>query len=366
MLLRMFLLLSLSLVAATSCLADARLLVAAGGGDSLLPGPSLPALTLAMADGAEQLALPLALTADGQAVLFPEPTLGRLTDVAELFPERRRVDGDYHLLDFTLAEIRQLRLRRKTTAEGWPLSLAIATLEEALALIHQLEKSLGRQVGIFLELAPPALYRAAGLDLSDSVLATLAKFDHTGRGERLVLACADPDELQRLHRELLPDRQMDLHLLQLLEPSRAQPPSAATSNAAEDWLLSNSGLRLVAAYAWGIATTAEALIATEADGSQRAGSLGSYFAEAKRYRLHRLAILPTADSTAEKDLLALADRLLTESELDGVLTDSWRQLRQHRQRLAEEAGRQGDLPPFFSELQLKRPLAEGEEREREE
>ena len=77
--------------------------------------------------------------------------LDTISDVAKKFPDRKRADGHYYALDFTLAEIKQLqaheRINPKTGKAAFPgrfppgqSSFQIPSLEEELQLIQGLNK----------------------------------------------------------------------------------------------------------------------------------------------------------------------------------------------------------------------------------
>ncbi len=352
--LRIFLFLTLFISLSSPALAADRLVIASAAGP--LPGQSLPALTLAMAKGVTELALRVSTTADSTLLLLSDDDLNLASDAARLFPDRQQDDGTFRANDFSLEEIRQLRLHPESEDDKWPSpSVAIPTLAEALALIRRLEEHLTLPLSIFLEIDASVAQPTAGNGAL--LLDTLAQFGYLDRQSRLLIACSDPDTLQRLHQQLLPERQMDLPLLQLLAGN--PEGDTGTSAAPSSWLFSNSGLRIVAGYAWGIAAPA-ATIAGHDENGQAIGALAGYFAEAKRYGLHRLAQLPAAATMEEEELLKLTNTLFDQLELDGVYTDAYQAISRHRQRLVEEAARQADLPPFFSELELKRPAPKEE------
>jgi glycerophosphoryl diester phosphodiesterase len=106
------------------------------------------------------------MTRDDQLLMFHDLTLDRMTDVAGVFPGRARADGAYYVIDFTLAEVRQLQVS-EARVPGTPLPLypdrfppgkarfAIHTLQEELELIDGLRRSTGRTVGIYAELKAP-------------------------------------------------------------------------------------------------------------------------------------------------------------------------------------------------------------------
>ena len=106
--------------------------------------------------GASLVELPVALTADNQAVVAGHLTLETSTNVAEVFPDRRRGDGSYYLIDFTLDELRRLRLMSQTGKEAATRGDGIATLGEHLTLLRGLDRLLGRATGIVVDPASPS------------------------------------------------------------------------------------------------------------------------------------------------------------------------------------------------------------------
>ena len=60
--------------------------------------------------GADYLEQDLVMTKDDQLVVMHDHFLDGITDVAERFPGRARPDGRYHVVDFTLDEVRSLRM----------------------------------------------------------------------------------------------------------------------------------------------------------------------------------------------------------------------------------------------------------------
>jgi glycerophosphoryl diester phosphodiesterase len=352
----LFFIVAATLVASPGLATEKMIIAAKGAGQDLLDH-SLPALTLAVANGVEYLELQVTMTADDALIVFGDPTFNHRTDIAEVFPGRQRDDGGFHVVDFSLAEVRQLRLRDKPRApEKTDLSLPIATLEETLALLSHLENQVNRQVGKIIEIITPALHRAAGKDISSTVLDCLVHFGYRDRARRILLQSTDPDELQRIHEQLMPQYNIDLPLIQLLDLT---PPLAEVDLAmhgTSDWLLTNSGLRVLASYAWGVAVPAARLNTEDPN-----HSLADYFAEAGKYGLQRLVITSAVASTGESlvngeeasyaELGTIFDR----HQADGVYTNSFLDVRHYLQKQAEDAQRQVDLPPFFSELELKRP-----------
>ncbi|MBF9058477.1 hypothetical protein HKCCSP123_04715 [Rhodobacterales bacterium HKCCSP123] len=108
------------------------------------PESSLAGMREAVSIGAGLIDIQVQITADGHHVVFHDQFLNRMTDVEAVFergapggPTRAERAGRDYLSDYTLADLRQLRLM----VDGVPSAHGIPTLDEALDLIA--EQSLG-------------------------------------------------------------------------------------------------------------------------------------------------------------------------------------------------------------------------------
>ncbi len=86
------------------------LVIAHRGASGYLPEHTLPAKALAYAMKPDYIEQDVVMTKDDQLVVLHDHYLDRVTDVAERFPDRAREDGRYYAIDFTLAEIKSLRV----------------------------------------------------------------------------------------------------------------------------------------------------------------------------------------------------------------------------------------------------------------
>jgi glycerophosphoryl diester phosphodiesterase len=249
--------------------AQEKIVIAHRGASGYLPEHSLPAKAMAHAMGADFIEQDLVLTRDGRLVVLHDLYLDRVTDVARVFPDRRRDDGHFYVIDFTLAEIRQLALtERQIIKDGrsqprfpgrFPpgqSSFHVSTFEEEIELIQGLNRSTGRQAGLYPEIKSPRFHRQAGRDISRAVLEVLHAYGYTSRHDRIFLQCFDPDELQRLRRELLPERGMDIRLVQLIAETRWEATlvyqDGKTVPYNYDWMQAPGAMTRIAAYADGI------------------------------------------------------------------------------------------------------------------
>ena len=189
------------------------IVIAHRGASGYLPEHTLPAKALAHAMGADFLEQDLVLTKDDVPVVMHDIYLDTISDVAQRFPGRQRENGRYYVLDFTLAEIKQLkateRFNQKTGKPVFPKrfplgqsSFSIPTLEEELQFIQGLNKTTGRSAGIYPEIKQPKWHRSEGHDITAIVLPILKRYGYANRNDPCFVQCFEFDELKRIRTEL--------------------------------------------------------------------------------------------------------------------------------------------------------------------
>jgi glycerophosphoryl diester phosphodiesterase len=189
------------------------LIIAHRGASGYLPEHTLAAKALAYAQGADYLEQDVVLSKDGVPVVQHDVTLDSTTDVATRFPGRQRADGSFYAIDFTWAELRQLRVverfQPKTGKAVYPRrfpsgvgEFRINTFEEELQFIQGLNRSTGRKVGIYPEVKLAGWHRREGQDISKAVLAVLAKHGYATKADLCYIQSFELEELRRLRGEL--------------------------------------------------------------------------------------------------------------------------------------------------------------------
>ena len=209
---------------------SAPIVIAHRGASGYLPEHTTEGVVLAHAMLADYIEQDVVLSKDGIPVVFHDLILDDLTNAASIFPDRQRPDGRWHVMDFTLDELRTLTVtERRSPSRPWkdrgnrfPLesgSFRISTLAEHLQLIHGLNKTRPNQAGVYVEFKGPAEHRAAGLDISKAILEVLTQYRYDSADDRIYLQCFDEAEVRRLRKEL----KTPLLIIQLL----SQPADAA-------------------------------------------------------------------------------------------------------------------------------------------
>ncbi|QDT56095.1 Glycerophosphoryl diester phosphodiesterase precursor [Caulifigura coniformis] len=207
-------LLAICLLSPASLHAGDHLVFAHRGASGYLPEHSLPAKAMAYAQGADYLEQDVVLTRDDVPIVLHDIHLDGVTDVASRFPDRKRADGRYFAIDFTLAEIRQLKAtQRFDPKSGKPVSPKrfpltgytghLHTLEEEIAFIQGLNFSTGRSVGLFTEIKKPTFHTNEGRDIARIVCDVLTRHGYGRDRESLCwIQCFEKTTLKRLREDL--------------------------------------------------------------------------------------------------------------------------------------------------------------------
>ena len=151
--------------------------VAHRGASAYLPEHTLEAYTLAHAQGADYIEPDVILTRDNVLVCLHDLELETTTDVAARFPDRKRPDGHWYTIDFTLAELKQLRVfgrvddSERETLQGYQ----VATLDELILLVQRLNEAVSRQTALLIEMKDSAWHVKQGKPLEPVLLETLAR-----------------------------------------------------------------------------------------------------------------------------------------------------------------------------------------------
>lgn len=184
------------------------IVIAHRGASGYLPEHTLEAYAMAYAFGADYIEPDLVMTKDGVLIALHDVYLEATTNVEEVFPERRRDDGHWYASDFTLAEIKLLRVHERCRPTGVPYfpgrfpvgwsEFRVPTLEEIIELVQGLNKSTGRNVGIYPELKAPSWHAAQGLPMEEALLRVLYKYGYTGKNAKVFIQCFEFETLKKL------------------------------------------------------------------------------------------------------------------------------------------------------------------------
>ena len=296
--------------------------IAHRGASGYLPEHTLEAKALAIGLGADFVEQDVVLTKDDVPIVTHDLTLGEVTDIAARFPGRARADGHYYAIDFTMAELRTVTRHERVNPDGSRVfpqryanstaRFAIVTLVEELDFVQGVNRSAGKNVGVYTEIKSPAWHREQGKDITRIVLDLLARYGYTRRNDNMYLQCFDALELKRIRGEL----QSDLKLIQLIGEN-AWKESSTDYEA----MMTERGIAEVATYADGIGPEISQLVVWPGKGrAPQIKPLGK-IARANHLKMHPYTL--RIDSLPENapDVTAVLDALVKQVRVDGVFTD---------------------------------------------
>ena len=203
---------------------EKKIVIAHRGASGYLPEHTLEAKAMAYAMNVDYIEQDIVLSKDDIPVVIHDIHLETVTDVATQFPDRKREDNRYYVIDFTFEELKLLNVSERfnpSTSEAvyssrFPLNKSIFklhSLQQELELILGLNKSTGKKIGIYTEIKEPAFHQNEGKDISKIILSVLTEYGYKTKEDNCMLQCFDAVELKRIRTEL----KSELFLLQLIE-----------------------------------------------------------------------------------------------------------------------------------------------------
>jgi len=308
----------------TAIASEDKLVIAHRGASGYLPEHTLAAKAMAYAQGADFIEQDVVLTQDDVPIVMHDIHLDTTTDVATRFPERKRADGRYYAIDFTLAEIRTLsvheRIKLDSGAPAYPKrfpqgksAFRIATLAEEIELIQGLNRTTGRDVGIFPEIKAPEFHHAEGRDLSRIVVDMLASYGYRTKSDKAIIQCFDWAETRRIREEL----GYQGRLTQLFGENDWKISPATDYDA----LRTPAGLAEIAKVADGIGPWVNQIVTGGKAGGRV--SMTSLVADARAAGLTVYPYTARADALPDwaADFEDLLNIILFDADADGIFTD---------------------------------------------
>jgi glycerophosphoryl diester phosphodiesterase len=296
------------------------IVIAHRGASGYLPEHTLPAKALAYAMGADYLEQDVVATRDDELVVLHDVHIDRVSNVADVFPDRARLDGRYYVRDFTLAELSTLSVWERMDADGRTVyqdrfpgrsgNFRIHTLAAEIELVQGLNASSNRRIGIYPEIKRPAWHREEGVDVATLMLEVLERYGYRNRDDPVYVQCFDADEIVRLRRKL----GTDLRLIQLIGEN-----DWAESDTDYEALRTAAGLRRIADVADGIGPWLEHIYRLDGATPRSSGLVEA--AHAAGLAVHpytfRLDSLPPGFASFD----ALVRFVLGDLGADGLFTD---------------------------------------------
>ncbi len=305
-------------ITTTTVMAQEPIIIAHRGASGYVPEHTLEAKAMAHAMQPAYIEQDVVLSRDEVPVILHDIHVDTISDVATRFPDRHREDGRYYALDFTLAELKQLRVCErfnvKTGQQVFPKrfpkgisSFQIATLKEELELIQGMNQSTGRHIGIYPEIKQPAWHLKEGRDISRIVLPILHQFGYKTKDDLCYLQCFEHDEVMRLRQEL----GWQGRLIMLMSGGKTGPGNTNFTH-----LRTAQGLAELAQVADGIGPEIGTIISAKRQVTDLVKNAHAAKLQVHAYTL-RVDELPKFANSAD-DLL---DLLFNQAGIDGLFTD---------------------------------------------
>ena len=206
-----------------------KIIIAHRGASGYLPEHTLESKALAYNMGVKYLEQDLAMTKDNRLVVIHDHFLDRVTDVADKFPDRARKDGRFYVIDFTLDEIKSLNFtegfevqngKRVQVYKGrFPMftsTFKIHTFEEEIEFIQGLNKTMGKDIGLYVETKAPWFHKQEGKDISKATLEVLKKYGYTTKDSNVIFQTFDYPDLKYVVDTLMPQMGMSLKTVALI------------------------------------------------------------------------------------------------------------------------------------------------------
>jgi glycerophosphoryl diester phosphodiesterase len=203
---------------------DKKVVIAHRGASGYLPEHTLEAKAMAYAMNVDFIEQDIVLSKDNIPIVIHDIHLETVTDVAIQFPTRKRSDNRFYVIDFTFEELKQLNVSERFNPvtnqaiypNRFPLNRStfkLHSLQEEIELIQGLNKSTGKNIGIYPEIKEPLFHQKQGKDISKIVLEVLSNYGYSTKKDNCILQCFNAIELKRIRTEL----KSELFLVQLIE-----------------------------------------------------------------------------------------------------------------------------------------------------
>ncbi|MFT7259115.1 MAG: glycerophosphoryl diester phosphodiesterase [Glaciecola sp.] len=290
--------------------------IAHRGASGYLPEHTLDAATLAFMQGAHYIEQDIVLTSDNIPIVLHDIHIETVTNVESIFPKRHRSDNRYYAIDFTWAEIQQLLVHEREDELGNRVytgryngtdTFKVASFEQHIELITQLNNTFAKNVSFYSEIKAPEWHLSEGKDITAIVVNVMEKHGLTQPDANILIQCFYPETLKRLKNEF----KVSIGLVQLIADN-----SWDESSADYDHMQTKQGLEEVAKYASGIGPWLPQTYNPES----ASGTALLYNAKALGLIIHPYTFRAD-DLTFDMDAETLLDLIQNKLKLDGIFTD---------------------------------------------
>ena len=294
------------------------IVIAHRGASGYLPEHTTEAVVMAYMQNADYIEQDLVLTKDGHLVVLHDIHIDTTTDVAQKFPERIREDNRYYAIDFSLRELKQLTVFERRNGQNQQVfasrfqgtaGFQIATFDEHISLIQQLNRQFNKEIGWYIEIKSPQWHLDQGQDIAKLLVEALSRYGLNNRESKVFVQCFDFKHSKRLRQEL----HLKTSLVQLLAEN-----DWGESATDYDFLKTEQGLMEIATVADGIGPWIPQLLELKGGTVKRTGL--TLLAKKHDLLVHPYTFRKDAlpEGVSYQQLLYM---LFTELKVDGVFTD---------------------------------------------
>jgi glycerophosphoryl diester phosphodiesterase len=162
---------------------------------------------MAHAQDADYIEQDVVLTKDLVFIVSHDITMDATTDVAMVYPDRRRADGKFYFLDFTAQELKNVSMKPRSMHVGdkdWhgpgvACGQRILQLDQEVRMLRALDQATSRRTGLYIELKSPSFHRKeTGQPMGKLLLAKLQELDVSTGPVDCLLQCFEAEELIEL------------------------------------------------------------------------------------------------------------------------------------------------------------------------
>ena len=187
----------------SSCASNNLLVIAHRGASGYLPEHTLEAVSLAHGMNPDYIEPDIVLSRDNVPIVLHDIHIDTVTNVRQVFPKKKRKDGRYYAIDFTLKQLKRLkvveRFNPKTNKavfiNRFPKGAShfkIPTFAEYIELIQGLNKSRKMNIGIYPEIKNPEFHHKNKKQIEKIIFKLLKKYGYTSGKKKIFLQCFDP------------------------------------------------------------------------------------------------------------------------------------------------------------------------------
>ena len=297
------------------------IIIAHRGASGYLPEHTLASVAMAHGFNVDYIEPDIVLTKDNHPIVLHDIYLDKTTNVEEIYPKRKRNDGRYYAIDFSLKEIKKLKVFERQGEDGnrypnrFPFdeaSFQIPSLVEYIELIQGMNKSRKKNIGIYIEFKNPKFHESEGKDIVGTMMTVLDENGYIWGEENIYIQCFDP----RYLKEIRAKYNNRIKLVQLIADN-----SWAEADIDYDQMMTEEGMKEVATYADAIGPWIYQLLKPDEEKTDYDITELSEWAKEYKLAVHPYTFRVDELPPFVDDSNELLDILFDDLKVDGLFTD---------------------------------------------